>query len=119
MEKRDLSTIALLHHSFAVTAVVGPLAATSEQVGDIEVMLRDRGFFERYPSFGFRSECRVRKTGAGFVEVPDQKDFYIVGAALSSMALRVQRELATVIKRVTGESAVFSRIPRMMLVSST
>lgn len=117
MTKRDLSTIAVLPYGFAVSAFVGPIAANSEQVGDIEIELRDRGFFDRHPSFGFRAECRVRKTGSGYVEVPGQRDFYIVGAALSSLSTRVRRELATVIKRVTGNDVAFSKIPRLMLVA--
>ncbi len=110
--EQGLSMIAVLPHGFAVSAFVGPLAATAEQAGDLMVILRDRGFLDRFPSFGIRCEFRVRKTPRGYVEVTDQpKDYYLVGAASTATMARAKRELGTCIKRATGKPACFSNIP--------
>ena len=109
---KGLSMIAVLPHGFAVSAFVGPLAATAEQAGDLMVILRDRGFLDRFPSFGIRCEYRVRKTSRGYVEVKDQpKDYYLVGATSRVMQTRARRELGTSIRRATGQAVCFSNIP--------
>lgn len=118
---KNLSTVAIVPYGFAVVAFVGPLSANSEQVGDLMVILRDRGFLEQFPSFGIRTERRVRKIVGGYEEVFDQpKDHYIVGAVADAMVDRARRELGAAIRRATGQRAYFSRIsgPMLGLVAS-
>ncbi len=111
-----MSTIAILPHQFAVAALVGPIDATKEEAGDLLLILGERGFLAQFPSFHIRVLPRVRKTAHGYEDALDQPlDHYIVGAVPTSRLTRARRELGVALKRATGRSAYFSKIPRPML----
>jgi DNA-binding IclR family transcriptional regulator len=111
-----LSTLAVLHHSFGVSAIAGPLEANEAQAHEIKKILHRRGFFDQFPSFHFRLLPKVRKTPHGFVDAVDlPSDFYIVGSAHNSELTRALREIGATVRRVTGSRACVSRVPQRML----